>query len=271
MPVLRPEYLCLRTHFSCKGVRKMSKLWDQARDNVTLVLVCLLTFAIIAVLAKLFEKAFVKKRKADGARYIAYVAMFSAIGGVLMLLEIPLFFAPSFYKMDLSELPVLLCSFYLGPVAGATAEFLKVFLKLLFKGTSTAFVGDYANFVVGCSFILPASIVYHANPSRKSALSGMIVGTLVMTVFGSAFNAIYLLPKFAALFGMPMDAIIGMGTKVNARINSVSTLVLFAVVPFNLLKGVIVSGLTFLLYKRISPLLHKGDDRRKKRRAEKAA
>ena len=97
----------------------MSKLWDQARDNVTLVLVCLLTFAIIAVLAKLFEKAFVKKRKADGARYIAYVAMFSAIGGVLMLLEIPLFFAPSFYKMDLSELPVLLCSFYLGPVAGA--------------------------------------------------------------------------------------------------------------------------------------------------------
>ena len=108
-------------------------------------------------------------------------------------------------------------------------------------------------------------------PALDAALAGLIVGTLCMTVFGSAFNAIYLLPKFAALFGMPMDAIIGMGTKVNARINSVSTLVLFAVVPFNLLKGVIVSGLTFLLYKRISPLLHKGDDRRKKRRAEKAA
>ena len=108
----------------------MSKLWDQAKDNVTLVMVCLLTFAIIAVLAKLFEKAFVKQRRAEGARYIAYVAMFSAIGGVLMLLEIPLFFAPSFYKMDLSELPVLLCSFYLGPVAGATAEFLKVFPQI---------------------------------------------------------------------------------------------------------------------------------------------
>ncbi len=90
-----------------------------------------------------------------------------------------------------------------------------------------------------------------------------------MTVFGSAFNAIYLLPKFAALFGMPMEAIIGMGTKVNARITSVSTLVLFAVVPFNLLKGVVVSALTFLLYKRISPLLHKGDDRKQKRREEK--
>ena len=86
-----------------------------------------------------------------------------------------------------------------------------------------------------------------------------------MTVFGSAFNAIYLLPKFAQLFGMPMDVIVGMGTRINARITSVGTLVFYAVVPFNLLKGVIVSFLTLLLYKRISPILHKGDDRRKAR------
>ena len=90
-----------------------------------------------------------------------------------------------------------------------------------------------------------------------------------MTVFGSAFNAVYLLPKFAALYGMPMEAIIGMGTKVNSHITSVSTLVLFAVVPFNLLKGALVSLLTFLLYKRISPLLHKGDARRAERKAKK--
>ena len=165
----------------------------------------------------------------------------------------------------------MICTFYLGPVASVTAELIKVLVKLLLKGTTTAFVGDFANFAVGCSFVLPASLVYHARPGKRSALIGLIVGTLCMTVFGSAFNAIYLLPKFAALFGMPMEAIIGMGTKVNARINSVSTLVLFAVVPFNLLKGVIVSGLTFMLYKRISPLLHKGDDRKKKRREGKAA
>ena len=83
-----------------------------------------------------------------------------------------------------------------------------------------------------------------------------------MTVFGSAFNAIYLLPKFAQLFGIPLDVIIGMGSAVNSAINSVSTLVLFAVVPFNLLKGLVVSLLTFLLYKRISPILHKNDERR---------
>ena len=151
-----------------------------------------------------------------------------------------------------------------------TAELVKVLVKLLLKGTTTAFVGDFANFAVGCSFVLPASLVYHARPGRKSALIGLVVGTLCMTVFGSAFNAVYLLPKFAALYGMPMEAIIGMGTKVNAHITSVSTLVLFAVVPFNLLKGALVSLLTFLLYKRISPLLHKGDARRAERKAKKA-
>ena len=100
---------------------------------------------------------------------------------------------------------------------------------------------------------------------------GLAIGTLVMTVFGSAFNAIYLLPKFAEMFGMPLDAIVGMGTQVNSAINSVSTLVLFAVVPFNLLKGIIVSALTFLLYKRISSILHKNDEKMLKRREKRAS
>ena len=241
------------------------------KENLSFVLVCILVAAALALIAKLCEKYFCKSfRRVTGARYIAYVAMFAALGGVLMLLEIPLFFAPGFYKLDLSELPVLICTFYLGPVAGVVSELLKVILKLILKGTTTAFVGDFANFAVGCSFVLPASVVYHSQPSRKRAILGLVVGTLVMTVFGSAFNAIYLLPKFSALFGMPLDVIVGMGTKVNGAITSVSTLVLFAVVPFNLLKGVVVSLLTMLLYKRISPILHLGDDRKKERKAARA-
>ena len=240
-------------------------------ENLKFILTCLAIFAGLVLLAAVFERLLVKDRKRlSDTHYITYTAIFSCMAGVLMLVEIPLFFAPSFYKIDLSELPILICTFYLGPVAGVIAELIKVCIKLLLKGTTTAFVGDFANFAVGCSFVLPASVVYHANPSRRSALSGMIVGTLVMTVFGSAFNAIYLLPKFAALFGMPMEVIIGMGTKVNSAITSVSTLVLFAVVPFNLLKGLVVSLLTFLLYKRISPILHKGDERRQARHAGKA-
>ena len=241
-------------------------------DNVRFVLTCILTAALLFVVASLFEKFLVKDRKSfSSTHYISYTAIFAALAGVLMLIEIPLFFAPTFYKLDLSEIPILICTFYLGPVAGVAAELVKVMVKLLLKGTSTAFVGDFANFVVGCSFVLPASIVYHARPGRKTALLGMAVGTLVMTVFGSAFNAVYLLPKFSALFGMPMDAIIAMGTKVNPSIHSVSTLVFFAVVPFNLLKGVAVSALTFVLYKRISPLLHRGDAKKLQRRKEQSA
>ncbi len=241
-------------------------------ENLKFILVCLAIFAGLLLVAVAFERMLVRDRKAfSDTHYIAYTAIFACMAGVLMLVEIPLFFAPGFYKMDLSELPIMICTFYLGPVAGVVAELIKVCIKLLLKGTSTAFVGDFANFAVGCSFVLPASVVYHAKPSRSSALVGMIVGTLVMTVFGSAFNAIYLLPKFAVLFGMPMEVIVGMGTKVNPAIHSVSTLVLFAVVPFNLLKGFVVSLLTFLLYKRISPILHRGDERRRQKHADRAA
>lgn len=240
------------------------------KDNLSFIGVCILIVAVLFVLSVLYERLFMKERKKlSNTHYVTYVAIFSALAGVLMLFEIPLFFAPVFYKIDLSEIPVLICTFYLGPVAGVLTELIKVLIKLLLKGTTTAFVGDFANFAVGCSFILPASMIYHAKKTRKTALIGMLVGTLVMTVFGSLFNAVYLLPKFAALYGMPLDAIIGMGTQVNSHITSVSTLVLFAVVPFNLLKGVIDSILTGLLYKRISPILHKEDAKKIEHKSKK--
>ena len=235
-------------------------IWDTIKENIGFIFVCIGVFAGLFVLALLFERFFMKKRKSfRDTHYIAYTALFSAMSGALMLLELPLFFAPSFYKLDLSELPVMICTFYLGPVAGVVTEFLKVIIKLLLKGTTTAFVGDFASFAVGCSFVLPASIIYHFKPGKKTALLGLGIGTLIMTVFGSAFNALYLIPKFAQLFHMELDTIVGMGTAVNENITSVWTLVLFAVVPFNLIKGLVVSLLTFLLYKRVSPLMHMGD------------
>ena len=128
----------------------------------------------------------------------------------------------------------------------------EILLKLLLKGTSTAFVGDLANFVVGCSLVLPATIFYHAHKSKHSAIIGLAIGTLVMTVFGSAFNAVYLLPKFAQLYGIPLDTIIAMGTAIRGGVSNVSTFVLLCVAPLNLLKGAVVSVLTMLLYKRVA-------------------
>ncbi len=189
-------------------------------------------------------------------RKIAAIGVFSAIATILHILDFPIFFAPGFYKLDFSELPVLIGGFAFGPVAAALIEFCKIILKILFKGTSTAFVGDLANFLVGCTFVLPASMIYLLRKTRKNAIRGCAIGTLIMTVFGTAFNAVYLLPKFAQLYGMPLEAIIEMGHAVNPAINSVATLVIFAVAPMNLLKGGVVSLLTLLVYKKISPILH---------------
>jgi len=125
------------------------------------------------------------------------------------------------------------------------------------KGTSTAFVGDLANFVVGCSFILPASAVYAFRKSKKSAIIACVTGTLVLTVFGTAFNAIYLLPAFSKLYGMPLEDILAMGAAVNPLVNdsSILSFVAACVAPLNLIKGVSVSVVTLLIYKPLSPII----------------
>lgn len=237
----------------------MVNLWNQVKGNLSFIAVCIAIIAALAILARLAERFLLKKRQVSPARRVTIVAVCAAIAAILHILDFPLLFlAPEFYKLDFSELPVLLCGFFLGPSASVACEAVKIFLKLLLKGTSTAFVGDFANFAVGCSMVLPATIVYHLHKSRHGAWMGLVLGTLVLAVFGSAFNAIYLLPKFSELYGIPLDAIIGMGSAINGNIHSITTFVLLAVAPLNLVKGVSVSILTLLLYKRVArPLFGK--------------
>ena len=230
-----------------------------SNDTVQFALVCLGIVAGLMVISWLVEHFFMKKKlRLSSPKYLTTVAVSAALAAVLMLLEIPmLFIAPNFYKLDFSELPVLICSFYLGPAAGVLTEFLKILLKLVFKPSSTAMVGELANFLVGCSLILPASIIYHVKRTKKNAILSLAVGTLTMTVFGSMFNAFYLLPAFSRMYGLPMDVIISMGTAINKHITGLSTFVLLSVAPLNLLKGIIVSILSMLLYKRIEPIMFK--------------
>ena len=189
-------------------------------------------------------------------RTLVEIGMLGAIATVLMLFEFPLpFIAPPFYEIDLSEVPVLVGAFALGPVAGATIEFVKILINLLINGTATAFVGEIGNYILGCSFIIPAALIYKKKKSKKNALIGMIIGTITMTVFGCFLNAYVLLPTYAAAFGMPIDAIIGMGTAINPSIDNIMTFVVIAVAPFNIIKGIAVSVVTMLIYKHISPIL----------------
>ncbi len=234
-------------------------LWTSVKDNVVFVLVSVGIAAALFGIAYLTEKICKKKNGSNerilSTRKMVMIGVFAAISAVLMMFEFPVPFAPSFYELDFSEIPALIGAFAFGPVAGVMIEFCKILLKLFMKGTSTAFVGDLANFVIGCSFILPASILYLFRKTKKNAAIASALGTLIMTVFGTMFNAIYLLPAFAALYGMPLDVIVGMGTAINSNITSVTTLVVFAVAPLNLLKGGSVSLVTMLVYKKLSLIL----------------
>lgn len=228
-------------------------------ENISFVLIALLVAVGLILIAYFVEKA-VKKKNGDterilSTRKIAMIGMFGALSAILMLFEFPLPFAPSFYKLDFSEIPVLIGAFAFGPVTGVMTELVKVLLKLLIKSTSTAFVGDFANFVVGCSFVLPASVLYLIRKNKQMALVSSMVGIIIMTIFGTAFNAVYLLPAFSKLYGMPLDVIIGMGTEINASITNVGTFVFYAVAPLNFIKGSCDTLVTLLVYKKLSPIL----------------
>ncbi len=237
-------------------------LLSAVRENASFVGVCILVVVLLVAVAYGFEKL-AKRRNGDterilGTRKVVMIGMFSAIAGILYCFDIALPIAPSFYKIDLSELPALIAGFAFGPVAGVLVEFIKQIVKLALKSTSTAFVGDLANFLVGCMLVLPASVIYQFKKSKKTAALGCAAGTVCMTVFGTWFNAVYLLPTFAQLYGMPLDAILGMGTAINPNVTDITTFVIFMVAPLNIIKGTSVSILTTLIYKKISPVIKFG-------------
>lgn len=229
------------------------KLLEEMGQNLSFLAISALIIAGLWLAARLSQRWLPGIHRVSPARRISIIAICGAIAALLHMLDFPVpILAPGFYKLDFSEVPVMLCGFYLGPAAAVGCEALKIILKLLLKGTSTAFVGDFANFVVGCSFALPATIVYHIYKTKKAAIAGLATGTAVMTIFGTAFNAIYLVPKFAQLYGIPLDSIIAMGSAIWGGVTDITSFVILCVAPLNVVKGVTVSLLTMLLYKRVA-------------------
>ena len=194
-------------------------------------------------------------------RTLTQIAMLGAVAGVLMNFEFPIpFLAPSFYQLDFSEIPVLIGSFAMGPLAGVVIELVKILVHLVTKGTMTAGVGDVANFILGCAFVITAGLRYrfHHIKSRKHAEEGMAAGTVLTTAAACLMNAFVLLPAYGKAFGMPVEAFIEMGTAVNPSVNSLLGFVAMIIVPFNLFKYTLTSVIVFFIYKRIRVIL-KGD------------
>ena len=194
------------------------------------------------------------KNKFLTTRTMVVTAILGAVAGLLMLAELPLtFVAPNFYKLDLSELPVMIGTFALGPVAGVLIELIKILVKFVIKGSSTGGVGELANFLIGCAFVIPAGILYQMKKTKQRALLGLALGTLTMALAGMVMNALVLLPFYSKM--MPLETIISLGAAIFPQVNSVWSFALWCVVPFNLIKGIVISILTMFLYKRVSRLI----------------
>ena len=237
----------------------MNRLLETLGKNVEFVIVSLLMIVFMYLVAFISERLIEKKKNIKFSsektkiNKMVLIAMLSAVSVVLMYFDFPMaFIAPSFYKLDFSEVPVLIGSFMLGPCAGVVIEAVKVILHFCMKGTTTAFVGDFANFILGCMYVVPASIIYHIKKTRKMAVVSLAIGGIILVIAGMALNAWYLLPKYSELYGLPMDTLIAMGTKVNASIKDVFSFVALAVAPFNVIKAVIDGVITVVLYKYLS-------------------
>ncbi len=186
-------------------------------------------------------------------RMLVSVAVCSAVAFILMLLEFGLPILPSFIKFDFSDLPALICAFTFGPVAGVFVELMKNLLHLF--TTTTMGVGELSNFLLGCALVVPAGIIYKHSKSRKTAFIGMLAGTICFSLVGILSNYFIVFPFYTSIMNIPMEVIVEMGRKVSPVLDNEFKLILLSVTPYNFCKGVIISLLTFILYKRLRPLM----------------
>ena len=190
-------------------------------------------------------------KKNLSVQYLTRIAVLTALASILFLIEIPVV---AFYKLDLSNLPVLLGALSMGPLAGILILALTSLIGMLHS--PSMYVGELADFIMGAAFVLPAALMYRQNKTRKTALAGMLVGTVTMIVVAVLVNWKMMIPFYMNAYGMPMEAVVGMATKVLPFVDTEWKLLLCITAPFNLLKGVVLSALTYVLYKHLSPLLH---------------
>ena len=189
---------------------------------------------------------------------LAVAGMLSAVAFVLMYVEFPIpALIPAFIKLDVSDLPELLAAFALGPVWGIVVTLLKNVLFAILHGTSSNYVGELCNFLLGSVFSFTAGLVYHRRKSRKSALLGADAGAALMALISVPVNYFIVYPAYVVVYGMPMEAIIGMYQVINPAAGDLLTCLVLFNLPFTLGKGLLDVVLCFLIYKQLSPILHK--------------
>ncbi len=196
------------------------------------------------------------KKKYFTAKKLVRIALLAAIAAILMYFDFPIpFLAPEFYKLDFSEVPVLVGGFLMGPLAAVTIELVKILLIFIIKGSYTAGVGEVANFIIGCALVLPVIAIYRRNATRRSMVMGALTGILALVITAALLNYFVLIPLYAQAFKVPIDTYVALGQQLNSRVVDLKSLIVLCVIPFNLVKGVLVTSIGGLLYMRIGKVL----------------
>lgn len=194
--------------------------------------------------------------KRESTRRLALAGMMGAIAFVLMFLSFPTPLNP-FAELDFSALPELIGGFILGPIGALQIITVKILLKLVFQGTSTAFTGELCAYILSISYVLPAVIYYRKYHTKQGALVGIIIGAVLAVIASVVVNIYMIYPFFMTAYGMNWDAIIGMCSALIPAVKDIPTLVILSIVPFNVLSRVLTGIMTMLMYKRISVPLKK--------------
>lgn len=186
-------------------------------------------------------------------RKITLTAIMATMATVLMFIEIPLPIFPFFLKLDISDLPAIICAFAVGPLWGVAVELIKNLVHMM--SSRTVFAGEVANFIIGASFVLPTGLIYKKYHTRNGAFLGLAIGTLCMALAGIIANILIILPIYSQF--MPIDDIVKKTSEINSLITDKTSLVLYGITPFNLFKGAVISVVTIMVYKPLSHLLHR--------------
>lgn len=204
------------------------------------------------------EKRIIRSNNYLTTKKMTVIAMLSAISAVLMVLEIQLPFSPSFIKFDFSDLPVMLGGVLLGPLAGIIIACMKILLNFILNGTTTMFVGELSNLVLTLAFVLPASCIYRKERTRDNAIIGLIVSVIFTSLLSIISNIYFIFPLYGKMFGMSMSDIVNMVIVTNPLVKDIPTMIIFSLLPFNILKYTVISIITMMSYKKLSYLFKKG-------------
>lgn len=193
-----------------------------------------------------------RRSKSFSLDRLVKVAILASISYLLMFVQMPIPIAPPFMKVDLADVPALIGGFAMGPWYGVLIQLIKNVLNL--SKTMTGGVGELSNFVVGSTFVLVSSLIYRNKKTRKNSILALVLGIVAMSAVATLSNAFVVFPIYGEVMNLELEAFAAM-IPGNNLVSNYFTMMVFAVAPFNLIKGAVEAIITQLLYKRISPIL----------------